>query len=751
MFQRMINKGKNFIHSFARYSDSIEEARRIYLLIFISLIGVINLIPLGIVALMQKNLILGIADLSVAFILFVNLLHAWGKKRFDFNIYVGISFTAVLYIYLYMTGGVNNSGFVWYFTYPLIATYLTGSRKGGLAATLMLFPVLFHTIFSLPQPFFTRYSADFQLRFILAYVVVFLFSYLFEKTREDTRDKLNKIQDNLEERVKLRTNELSCSNVKLNLEIKERKQIEKKLRKSEKNYRLITESTSDLIAVTTFSQKPVYRYISPSHKTVMGYEPEDLIGKSGFDVIHPNDKKKLLPLLKKYIVAKTKKLLTGKELDSGLTLEYRVKHKSGKWRNLESTVNFIGKQLLFVSRDITERKQTEQEKKELKEKLLHSEKMETLGQLSAGVAHDLNNVLGAIVSYPDLLLMGMPENSVHRKPLLAMKKSGQKAAAIIGDLMALARREVLDKQVVDLNDIVRDYLKSPEFMKLSSFHSGVKVITHLEPLLLSIDGSFIHLTKMLMNMISNAAEAMPSGGTVNIFTFNQTLNFSVKGHEGYISEGEYTVLKISDEGVGIDSKSLKKIFQPFYTKKVMGRSGTGLGMAVVWGTVVDHNGNILVKSAKSKGTTFELYFPVIKGKHPQKMKRVGYRKYQGNGEKILVVDDEADQRDLAFSILTQLGYSVETVSSGEEAIKYMKKKTSDLIILDMIMDHGIDGLDTYKKIKKLKPGIKTIITSGYSETSRVKKALQLGVKQYIKKPFTIEEIGMVIRTELEKK
>jgi hypothetical protein len=157
----IVNKGTNFFRSFVQHSDSIEQVRRVYLLIFLSLIGVINLIPLGILALYQKNPVLGIADLAVAAILILNLVNARGKKTFDANIYIGISFTAVLYIFLYMTGGINNSGAVWYYTFPLISSYLLGSTRGALASTLILFPVVAQSFILFPKPFFTQYSPDF--------------------------------------------------------------------------------------------------------------------------------------------------------------------------------------------------------------------------------------------------------------------------------------------------------------------------------------------------------------------------------------------------------------------------------------------------------------------------------------------------------------------------------------------------------------------------------------------------------------
>ena len=195
---------------------------------------------------------------------------------------------------------------------------------------------------------------------------------------------------------------------------------------------------------------------------------------------------------------------------------------------------------------------------------------------------------------------------------------------------------------------------------------------------------------------------------------------------------------------------IEKIFEPFYTKKKLGRSGTGLGMAVVWGTVKDHKGYIDVQSSVGKGTTFTLYFPATRKKLSEKEISLSVESYRGNGESILVIDDVEEQRKIATGMLMELGYSVVSVSSGEEAIDYLKTNRADLILLDMIMDPGMDGLDTYKKILEIYPGQKAIIASGFSETDHVKEVQSLGAGAYIRKPLLLEKIGLAVMEELEK-
>ena len=243
---------------------------------------------------------------------------------------------------------------------------------------------------------------------------------------------------------------------------------------------------------------------------------------------------------------------------------------------------------------------------------------------------------------------------------------------------------------------------------------------------------------------------MPDGGEILITTANRYLDRPIRGYDN-VKEGDYVTLAVSDSGVGISSKDIKRIFEPFYTKKIMGRrSGTGLGMAVVWGTIKDHKGYIDVKSQEGKGTTFTLYLPVTRKDLATEKTPVSIEEYVGGGESILVVDDVENQRNIATNLLSRLGYSVATVSSGEEAVEYMKNSKADLLVLDMIMDPGIDGFETYKRILKLHPNQKAIIVSGFSETRRVKAAQKLGAGTYVRKPYLLEKIGMAIRVELDR-
>jgi len=414
----------------------------------------------------------------------------------------------------------------------------------------------------------------------------------------------------------------------------------------------------------------------------------------------------------------------------------------------ERDVELIAK-LADLAWDIAEHKRMAEEHRQLEERLQRAEKMEALGLLSGGVAHDLNNVLGILSGYSELLLLGIEESNPVRPYAKAIMGASERAGAIIQDMLTLARRGVQTRQVVNLNNLIREFMETPEFDKIDAFHPDVRIETKLEATLLNIMVSPHHITKSIMNLISNAAEAMPKGGILTILTRNQYVDRPVQGYDE-VYEGDYVILSVSDSGEGISESDIKHIFEPFYTKKVMGRSGTGLGLAVVWGTVKDHDGYIEVKSEEGKGSTFILYFPVTREELPEEKDSPCMTEYMGKGESILVVDDIEGQREMVTRMLEKLNYRAHAVSSGEAAVAYLQQHQVDLLVLDMIMDPGMDGLDTYRKILESRPHQRAIIVSGFSETERIRQAQALGAGAYVKKPYVMEKLGLAIRNELER-
>jgi CheY-like chemotaxis protein len=250
-----------------------------------------------------------------------------------------------------------------------------------------------------------------------------------------------------------------------------------------------------------------------------------------------------------------------------------------------------------------------------------------------------------------------------------------------------------------------------------------------------------------MNLVSNAVEAMPDGGRVTIQTRNDRQKASLSSSD-QINPVDYVRLSVGDQGVGIAPEDQERIFEPFYTKKRMGRSGTGLGMAVVWGTVKDHDGTIEVKSETGQGTTFTIFIPATAKPLAALSERKSLDEIKGNGEKILIIDDVREQRIIATAMLQKLGYQVMAAADGEEALTVVESYDPDLLLLDMIMDPGMDGCETYQKILERRPGQKAVIASGFSESGRVEQTQRLGAGIYIRKPYAIEVLGLAIKDAL---
>jgi signal transduction histidine kinase/CheY-like chemotaxis protein len=400
-----------------------------------------------------------------------------------------------------------------------------------------------------------------------------------------------------------------------------------------------------------------------------------------------------------------------------------------------------------LAKEIAERRLAEQDRECLEIQLKQAERMEAIGKLAAGVAHDLNNILSGLVSYPDLLLMDIPRDSRLHQSIALIQQSGVKAAAIVQDLLSLARQATGEKKIVNLNDVVTAYLHSPEYKEVLSRHPRVHTEVDLQAELLNIEGSSVHLSKALMNLLHNAFEAILVEGTIRILTYNRYLDQSLSALE-QIPEGEYAVLSVADTGIGIHKEDLDRIFEPFFTKKKLGRSGTGLGMTLVWSTVKDNGGFIDVQTQEGRGSTFELYFPATRQEAPEKEKPFSLEDCLGS-EKILVIDDIPEQREIAAVMLRKLGYTVHAVAGGEAAIEYLRQEKVDILVLDMIMDPGIDGCETYRRILEIHPRQKAIIASGFSESERVREAQRLGAGPYIRKPYPFEIIARAVRIELD--
>ena len=735
--------------------DNMEIRRRAVIGFYSGILAIGLLLVFAVVAILQNRYLNAFVDIGIVAAFVCIMVYFRRTKIPDSSVFdAALAVIGFFSVYLCFSGEADNSAFLWIYTFPLAAMFLLGLRKGTIATALFLLTVSVILLFDNYIPYVVHFSLNLKLRLAPSLFAVAALSFLFEQSRQMASQKMNlalreleKSKEVIEQQVRERTSQLFAANEKLLQEVAERKEAVEALKKSEERLRFALEGAND--GFWDFNMKTGEFYISTRGHEILGYSPDEMkkLAKDWKNLVHPDD----LALTR----GRFKAHLEGRV--PVYEVEQRLRIKSGDWKWVlnrgkvtEKDDKGLPVRMTGTHTDISKRIKAEEEKNKLEERLQRSEKMETMGQLAGGVAHDLNNILGVLVGYSELMLLEIPEGHSLRRHVSNIMNSGERAAAIIQDLLALARRGVAAAEVVNLNSIVEDYLNTPEFESLKSRYSRVNYRINLEKQLLNIKGSSVHLGKTIMNLIANATEAITDQGEVIIETTNRHLDKPVCAYEE-MAEGDYVVITVRDNGKGIALNDIGKIFEPFYTKKIMGRSGTGLGLAVVWGTVKDHHGYIDVQSEENKGSAFSLYFPVTRAPKALGREHITPEVYQGRGESLLIVDDVKEQRELAATILNGLGYQADIVNSGEEALEYLKKNKADLLVLDMIMDPGIDGLTTYERALKINPAQRAIIVSGFSETERVKKAQELGAGEYVLKPYIREHLGLAVRRELDRK
>ncbi|MFP4031166.1 MAG: response regulator [Desulfococcaceae bacterium] len=521
----------------------------------------------------------------------------------------------------------------------------------------------------------------------------------------------------------------------------ERKRSEAALRESEARFKTLFDVSPQVISV---SELETGRFVDVNAEfcRLSGYDKDQAVGRTAVELglFTDEERRAVVDALN----------AGGGEI---LGLERNFPKKSGEVAETLLSARKIRieerEMILAVVNDITPLRQALREREELQERLARSQKMEALGLLAGGVAHDLNNILSGLVSYPDLLLAGLEPDSPMRRPVETIKTAGQRAAAVVADLLTLARGVVRERETVGLGRLVTEYLESPEFAELARRHPGVSVKTELDESDPWIHCSPVHVKKVVMNLVANAAEALgEAGGRVTLRVNRRRVSRAFRG-QAALFRAQCAVLTVADTGPGIAEGELDRVFEPFYTRKTLGRSGTGLGLTVVWNTVQDHDGRIDVCSGAG-GTAFEVFFPLAGGEEKAAACPLPEIPVTGNGQRILVVDDEETQREIACEMLNRLGYQAWAVSSGEAALAWLQTRSADLVLLDMLMPPGMNGRATYEAIAARRPRQRAIIASGFSQDVEVRQAQRLGAGGYLKKPYTLEEMARAVRAELSR-
>jgi len=496
------------------------------------------------------------------------------------------------------------------------------------------------------------------------------------------------------------------------------------LRESEKRFRALTEASPDIVML--FDREGRHLYCNLAIKKYTKLAPEDFIGKTHRELNFPPG-----------LVDEVEKAIE-EVFHTGKTIRRQLFLKNGlcfDWL-LTPILSQNGEvsQVITTARDITEIKKIE-------EALIRSEKMEAIGNLAGGVAHDFNNILQAVLGYATLIQVNHPKESDDYVRAQLIINAASSAMELIRRLLGFARSSPGEIKPLDINDEITKVVQM-----YGRTRKGIEIHIKLGHNLPTIEGDSVQLEQVFLNILVNAGQAMPEGGDIYIET-KEVLVDEQTARIHRAKAGHYVKVSITDTGIGMDEETRSRIFEPFFTTKSP-EEGTGLGLTTAYGIVKAHRGYISVYSEKGQGTTFGVYLPAS-GKETverQKMEKT----IPTGSETILVVDDELPVLDVAADLLEYLGYKVLKATGGEEAIRIYgeKREEIDLVILDMIMPR-MNGKDVFLRLKDLDPAVRVCVTTGYTQTSQALEILDLGVKALIRKPYTISELANRIREILD--
>lgn len=387
-----------------------------------------------------------------------------------------------------------------------------------------------------------------------------------------------------------------------------------------------------------------------------------------------------------------------------------------------------------------------EEKQKLQQLFSRSQKMAYLSHVSAGLAHQLNNLLSGVINYPEFLMEEVRHNPEAQAKVLKMKNAGEKIAAIVQDLLNVSLQPVVPKAALDLTTWIMHFQESHAFRQFCARHPQVSFAFELKQERLFIHGNEANLTRAVLQVIENAVAAEPNPQTIKVQCKSMTLHLPTPGYE-MVPSGDYVMLSIEDEAPSIHADSLDRLFDPFFSHHKDGAIvGSVVGLGVVWGIIKDHKGYLDVAFGAERGNHFIFYLPRI-AEPAQKVEPIK-GKHRTTAH-ILVVDDMELQREIAMLVLEKLGYQVTVARTGQEALGLYDQTKPDLVLLDMIMEEGMDGLDTFKALQAIDPQVNVVITSGYSESERTQACMELGAKSFLKKPYSKQQLEQCMHHALD--
>lgn len=508
-------------------------------------------------------------------------------------------------------------------------------------------------------------------------------------------------------------------------DITERLESQSALRESEERFRSVVESAPDAIFIQTGG---CFAYLNRSAIALFGAsKAEEILGRRVADQIHPDYRD---------LVAERIRLLNERQ-QAVPALEERILRLDGSELSVEvSAVPFVfaGQQgaLVFL-RDISRRKKAEQERAELEHQLFQSQKIESIGRLAGGIAHDLNNLLTPVLGYSEMLSNSFPETDKRHKRIEVIHHAALRARGLVQQLLAFSSRQTLEFRMVDLNRVVRDF----EQLLRRTIRDDINIRYHLHDGMLVIQGDVGQIEQIIMNLAVNAEDAMPSGGELTVKTSTMVIG---KGQEKYfegLPSGDYAVLTVCDTGTGIDQDTLTRLFEPFFTTKPKGR-GTGLGLSTVYGIVRQHGGIIQAGSEAGSGALFRMCFP-LRESEPEPLQPVKPKPHQkGEGAKVLVVEDDEMVRKFVVQALDEEGFETREAENGQAALELLEKGDfkPELLLTDLVM-RGMNGRMLYEKVCDFMPGIKVIYMSGYPKDIISRHGVLDTGLSFLLKPFPV--------------